>query len=368
MEVLLIGTIVALIALRARHFKPMGIPALTSLRAFAAAMVFFLHFGDVYYTGRSNPLSDLMQGGVEGVTIFFVLSGFLLTLSTVEAIGQSKFQLRKYVIKRIARIYPLYYVLLLITTVLAPATVAWQHFVLAQGFFIRVVTRGIPTAWTLTVEECFYALLPIILWTCIKIRLSKVIIVVVWCAALAGVGLLLVALHIPEFLTDPIFMWTHSIFGRFPAFAIGIVCAFAYRNRQEWPLSLLVGSTIAFLITLHFFVASGEELAPGALDLACAVCIGGMVLGLTGKNKVCRFLGNRYFVYTGVISYALYLVQLTPIMERPANLAGASLVGAIAVYAIASFAAFILYETIEQPARALILRRTKHWQVRQVAV
>ena len=82
----------------------------------------------------------------------------------------------------------------------------------------------------------------------------------------------------------------------------------------------------------------------------------GVVLGLTSDNRLTRFLGNRYFVYLGLISYALYLIHLSPLMIWIPSLVH-SVPDLITAYAVATLLSMACYEFVERPARVAILRR-----------
>jgi peptidoglycan/LPS O-acetylase OafA/YrhL len=110
----------------------------------------------------------------------------LITLRYFDSMGggsKRTVSLFDYFWKRIARIYPLYLFLLFINLVwpFRPATIqsairpeALLAIFLLQGYFNegRLIVRIIPTAWTLTVEEAFYALAPLIFFSLRKIGKS----------------------------------------------------------------------------------------------------------------------------------------------------------------------------------------------------
>ncbi len=79
-------------------------PALTGIRAIAAYLVFLHHFNPI---DRGGILKRLVNEFYIGVSIFFVLSGFLITYRYLDSL--SLVSLRKYFLNRIARIYPIYF-------------------------------------------------------------------------------------------------------------------------------------------------------------------------------------------------------------------------------------------------------------------
>jgi peptidoglycan/LPS O-acetylase OafA/YrhL len=96
-------------------------PSLNGLRFIAAFMVFLLHFakqnwGENFdYNPEDNFIYKSVLGDV-GVTLFFVLSGFLITyLLLTEQARTSTINIGKFYLRRILRIWPLYFLMILIT-------------------------------------------------------------------------------------------------------------------------------------------------------------------------------------------------------------------------------------------------------------
>lgn len=157
---------------------------LTSLRALAALWVAVLHF-------RMGDLADqtaapfLVKAGYHGVTIFFVLSGFILGYTYKNfwlAKGPIAPKARRYWTARFARIYPTHlFMLVVFAAVLVPAGI-WgsppyndaKSFVMnvlliqSWGFF-TVVTWNEP-AWTVSVELICYIVFPALVWICAPLR------------------------------------------------------------------------------------------------------------------------------------------------------------------------------------------------------
>ena len=148
------------------------IPALTGVRAIAAYMVFIHHY--------SNPditpiiIFKIFKQFHTGVALFFVLSGFLIALRYYNASEISTQWYRKYIKNRIARIYPMYFLLTLATFLAASLLgnnsvfgvlprwlIIIANLFFIRGFFDRLKFTGIAQGWTLTVEECFYFSAPL---------------------------------------------------------------------------------------------------------------------------------------------------------------------------------------------------------------
>ncbi|MEP7242596.1 MAG: acyltransferase [Gammaproteobacteria bacterium] len=157
---------------RTRGGKELHIPSLDGIRAFAAMWVFAAHAG----------FKHLVPGGF-GVTIFFFLSGYLITtLLRLEHQATGTISLKKFYLRRIYRILPPMYIVLLVTlgisvSGLAPGNMTWGA-VLAQfahltNYYLALYGNEhlIPNTaltWSLAVEEHFYLLYPLALWTLLK--------------------------------------------------------------------------------------------------------------------------------------------------------------------------------------------------------
>jgi peptidoglycan/LPS O-acetylase OafA/YrhL len=133
-------------------------PALTALRAVAALLVFLYHFPP---SGLGRLVEVVVSQGHVGVTVFFVLSGFLITVRYYPPFARGDRGLADYFVRRMARILPLYYVVLTLTNFLSAGAVPvgpshWPDWTLTQALFGSGVEEiTIPTSWSLTVEECF---------------------------------------------------------------------------------------------------------------------------------------------------------------------------------------------------------------------
>ena len=151
--------------------KRREIPELTGLRAVAAMGVFFTHvYATFTGTELSRTASMLGNAGATGVTLFFVLSGYLLAAPSTLASGAGT-----YAVRRLARIYPTYVFTLAITLALiaaasgfgkaigwsvSPASVVFNALLLQSWHPAGMSYSIIYPAWSLSVECFFYLLLP----------------------------------------------------------------------------------------------------------------------------------------------------------------------------------------------------------------
>lgn len=89
--------------------RPAPIPSLTGIRFFAALAVLMFHSGATYFdrAGIPYPVAQLLHNGYLGVSLFFVLSGFILTYAHQDDRIDGRF-LGVFYVARFARIYPVY--------------------------------------------------------------------------------------------------------------------------------------------------------------------------------------------------------------------------------------------------------------------
>jgi peptidoglycan/LPS O-acetylase OafA/YrhL len=144
-------------------------PLLDAMRALAALAIVLTHTAGVSDFNTDNALGAYTARLNMGVTLFFLLSGFLLYRPFVAARleGRPPVRIRDYTRRRVLRIVPAYWVAL---TVLAlwPGLPAfwdgpwWRSYTFAQNYWLESTVQGIFPAWTLCIEISFYLALPFI--------------------------------------------------------------------------------------------------------------------------------------------------------------------------------------------------------------
>jgi peptidoglycan/LPS O-acetylase OafA/YrhL len=154
-------------------------PALDGVRALAVGLVLYQHWVDHPWLDRHLPVST----GLVGVKLFFVLSGLLITrillVTRFEEQSTLAGGLRRFYIRRALRIFPLYYaVLLVLALTSAPFRDLWPWYVTYLQN-IRMVQAGhflfASHLWTLAIEEQFYLVWPLLLFTLPVRRIGPVL-------------------------------------------------------------------------------------------------------------------------------------------------------------------------------------------------
>lgn len=178
--------------------KTVYFPGINGIRAIAAFSVIIAHI-EVYKSLAGAPalLPAVLvhQLGHKGLSLFFVLSGFLISYLLLEELNQtSDIKLKKFYIRRILRIWPLYYLVVSVSFVILPHLLTfepWNDRFVSQYYiqllfyffmlpnFIYSIGGPIPfvsVLWSIGVEEQFYLSWPVLLK---KIKKNPVIIFVV---------------------------------------------------------------------------------------------------------------------------------------------------------------------------------------------
>ncbi len=337
------------------------IRSLTTLRAVGAAMVFFYHLTEHL---PLNSVLFIVQQGFVGVDIFFVLSGYILARRYFDEVQEHNFNFRRYMTRRVARIYPLYFFILILTALWLPTNIT--NWTLTQGFFYNYISSGIPTAWTLTVEESFYLVLPLILLslTATRNQWNWIIILGLWTAGFAIVGVLLVSFATTSGLQaqagflgtpalNPIWALSYTIFGYVFDFTVGIF--FALRAQRSNNLEVKSRQTILSVIAILLCmggVGVMHGLTSGRFFVyGLALAVGFLIDSLANaQNPYGQLLSWGPLPYLGRISYALYLIQRTPLVTFMLGW------NPLLFYLGTSIMSAALYEVIEKPAQQFILK------------
>lgn len=362
-------------------------PALTGVRAIAALLVFFTH---------SNPFEECQSShkwayafvhqGHFGVPIFFVLSGFLIATRYMGRIEPTWQWWRTYMQNRVARIYPLYFLLTAFTFFVYEVNPSYDflslwsfyrpinkvvigllNFTFLRGFFASYFYSGISQGWSLTAEETFYVLAPVILWSAAG-RYRQLLL---WAAGLLATGLLLVAVFSP--LSIPLrglfgsmeFMFQWTFFGHVLEFVLGIGLAIfvAEEKRTSRPGAWATYGGIVWILGCAAFVAtmeqeqtliSNEHLKILTINFLLPPGIGFLFYGLLRESTIIRrMLETKMFDLLGKSSYAFYLLHLG-VLSVWLHKLGSPIVVSLIVTMLLSI---VLFKLVEEPLH----KRIKSW-------
>jgi peptidoglycan/LPS O-acetylase OafA/YrhL len=304
--------------------------ALTGLRAIAAMMVYCFHFRKFWIGSLPLPFTGILKEMHIGVSIFFVLSGFLIAHTYSDKPLGSRKDYFRYLLVRFARIFPVYLVILTAKYLeqgFPPAKETFLNYSLLKGFSDSYNLTGISQSWSLTAELTFYCLAPW-LYSIIAANRQRSLIylfALFLLACLAGWILRLTGYNKDSFLYNPQFVLDATFFGRSFEFYVGIRLALLIKKRDPgWApargirytccgaAGIIAASFLMGCLGPHFYTP-GTDTIPGILvrNLLLPVGIVVFLYGLiTERNKFQRLLGSRPFVLLGNASYIFYLLHI----------------------------------------------------------
>jgi peptidoglycan/LPS O-acetylase OafA/YrhL len=324
---------------------------LTGLRAVAALQVVFYHFGTHAFSGAPSLMRGLQQTGHAAVSLFFVLSGFVLVYTYSVPLGDGTVSRRRFWRARFARVYPLYALVVLVeigllahsrapTAQIAGATVG-DLFGL-QAWIPAITNVGNVPGWSVSVELFFYLLFPFLAF---RPRRPLLAAGLFWLLTLAMAAL-------PSLLEgDAATFAKCSPMTRLPEFLVGVALghAFVRRPRPSAATGLALAAVAGVLATSlswslvpRYFIHA--LLLPSYALLIFAVASGGAVAAALSRPTM-RALGDA--------SYALYLLQM-PLFQLVGNdyyWRWPKLCAFVALLCAVSYAA---HRLIERPAQRAI--------------
>jgi len=289
---------------------------LNGIRAIAAIGVMFSHIniGLKKYAINSFSLfgfnNNAQRGwslGEHGVTMFFVLSGFLITyLLLIEKNKNQVISQKKFYIRRVLRIWPLYYLYLLLAigliyflSISIPNSLFFYIFLLANIPF--VLEKALPVCdhlWSIAVEEQFYLFWPFLFKK--KINLERLLIIAIFLFIMVR---FLLWLFLPfKFIT---ILFTVN---RFDCMMFGGLVAVFYQ-KKTYLVNFVLKKPIQFLawiiVGIHIanFEIINSIISLELMTLATGIIICGQI---SNKNKIVN-LENRLLNFLGKYSYGIYI-------------------------------------------------------------
>ncbi len=312
--------------MRINHYRP----EIDGLRALAVTSVIAFHAGFMGFAG-----------GFIGVDIFFVISGFLITSIILRELKAGSFSLVRFWERRIRRIVPALTVVLVASCGAAYFLLLYptdyidfgkslfaQSIFLSNFFFLKRDTYFSEPAeispllhtWTLSVEEQFYILLPVLLvvtWAFFKKKIPIIFFVLGACSFMVSAYLVditpLTKFNVP-LLGD---VWggaTNQTAGfyllptRAWEFIVGaLIAVFGLSAKSKITAETM--SILGIMVILYAVTQFDSATAfPGVAALLPVLGSGAFIVANANMTTVIgRIFSSRVFVWLGLISYSLYL-------------------------------------------------------------
>ena len=289
---------------------------LDAVRGIAVLLV-LIHNTDIY---PSLHLGLIANNGWMGVDLFFVLSGFLITGILVDTKKSEGYFLNFYA-RRCLRIWPLYYSAILFMFVIVPllhpaeaqnifgarSSPWWAYPLFLQNFLVPIPTNAaglLGVTWSLAVEEQFYLVWPLIVRFCTEAQLRKI-----------ALGVICVSPVLRFYLSLHHVNIYSNTFCRLDGLMAGALLALIVRSSSFEPARFIMPAWTAM------FVSAALALTIDALHQRWIVfsfvalsAVSFVYIALFSQQKwVQSLLTNRLLVYTGTISYGIYLLQKIPL-------------------------------------------------------
>lgn len=365
---------------KTRHLGRGHIAALDGLRGIAVLGVMSTHL----FTGDTTRLPRLLMiplsFGVAGVDLFFVLSGFLITGILRDSLGDAHY-FRNFYGRRVLRIFPLYYgVLLLLLLLTRPLQISWHgvqwslllYLQNTHALFPSLSTFGnryfsVDHLWSLAVEEQFYLVWPLIV---ASVRSPRRLLAICGAGMVLALGLRLYALH-----AGYGFDWINrNTLCRADELLAGAALALLMRSRHAAstlkmtrPFTLAGVLVVVLMQTAGWWVSRHGGSAPGILlltatgydiNLLLATCL--IAWCLRPASRLRSVFEWQPLRSVGKYSYGLYVLHLillpglTLLLLGPLRLALHDkllprLVVAILTFVLSGVAAFLSFQLYEKP-------------------
>lgn len=292
-------------------------PALTGYRAIAAWLIFLYHFFP-FKKENIPPFIKNIAGELHlGVDLFFVLSGFLITY---RYFGKNKINFKEYMVNRIARIYPMYFLItFLVFLSFFIKNLDWSlektkellvSITMTKALFSKYYFAGIPQGWTLTLEELFYISAPTFF---ILIKKNKNYIFIL------PIVIILVGNALKTLFNGQLFGFMQInisvyIFQFFVGIALALILKKAQLKQIHFSGFTYLGiiNLMLYLVFRHYAAGFLKNDFARAAELLCIALLGiaPLLYGLmTEKTIIQKILSSKAMVLLGKSSYIFYLIH-----------------------------------------------------------
>jgi peptidoglycan/LPS O-acetylase OafA/YrhL len=360
------------------------IKALTGLRIVAAVWVVLFHFRPMLRDAApdlSGALAPVLNCGAQGVDLFFILSGFVLTWNYLDKMGPS-WSARDtvhFLWLRLARVWPVYLVTLHLAALWVIFTLNVGHVpspdanqltaisyvrqvllvqLWFQPFFDGSSWDG--PAWSISAEWLAYLLFGLIVVVIFRMALITRARGLMWLALAATLPPIMLLLATGHFYTP--WSWLPRIVMEFTAGALG--CAAVRRMRLTDRASRGAGYIAVLLAAaivgvLYFFAAHPLTTVSDSSGLVDVLFVPLVVTLTVGVGPLSWLLSTRLLVYGGQISFGLYMVHelVHTAWDWATEQFGLTLAGntgklvVVGLLAVAVGAAALMFHIVEEPAR-----------------
>lgn len=287
----------------------MRIEQLTFTRFLAAISIVIFHYGAKSFIFNNDNVSFIFTNANICVSYFFILSGFVMMIAYG---NKSEVSALIFFRNRFARIYPLYFLAILITLFLQIRT----NTIDLPGLFLNIfmlqswIPAGFwsfnPPGWSLSVEFFFYAIFPFVfnkIFQKISLKKSTLLIVLFWIFSQLFIQILF--LFYPE---SKLISMDGSPLMHLNEFLIGNLAGLYFIKRWQkkegnYDLQILI---LFGLLLLALKFSFGLNYRNGLLAILFIPLI---ILISLNTGYITRLFQKKAFIFLGEISYGIYILQ-----------------------------------------------------------
>jgi peptidoglycan/LPS O-acetylase OafA/YrhL len=320
------------------HHPKIYFPGLNALRFFAASLVVVHHAETIRFKFNLPNLKhfSFFQNGMLAVSFFFVLSGFLITFLLISEIERTKtVSIRNFYVRRVLRIWPLYYLLVIVGLFIIPTflgiigyeykmpydtTTAGVLFLFFLSFVVNTMfgSHLLEPLWSIGVEEFFY-----LIWAPLaKFSKHKILYALIFVFVLKT----LINIFFTQNIDSSYFTFTKEIVLslKFELMAIGGIGAWFVARKREaverhWLFSLPAQIVLLTVILLRLFchnslinndlyrIFFNTHILTGIVE---GLLFLWLILNVSVNPKTITKLQNRWLDFLGEISYGIYMYQM----------------------------------------------------------
>jgi len=287
---------------------------LDTFRAIAAIVVMIGHIELFRQNHLGSSWFDVVLSGHTAVMMFFVISGFLITfLLTKEKEKYGTISLKDFYLRRVLRIYPLYYLILLVSSLffLAPPsckTIAYAVTILPNvSHAIGCGWSVSPQIWSIGVENLFYIFFPLIMLFVPNRRMLLLLLIMT-------VGLTILP-HAVDFVNvrtiqnDSLAHFNQKFFfcNKFDSLLIGCMAGFAFAENHKL-LKVIYNKWLFFVCAIIAIVMWGGNIETKHFnDELMSLLFAIVILNVCTNTQLNITFENRITKFIGRISYGIYM-------------------------------------------------------------
>lgn len=331
-----------------------GIQAMRGVAALAVVCghALTMRFGMGFEPASAMNALFLLQGGVD---IFFVISGFIITMSSIEAARAGRRGAIEFAAKRLVRIFPVYWLVLLAAIISARFIDVFPKgpgftYAIDAGYIFALKTDNwyVAPAWSLCYELYFYAAVTLFI-AIVPRQLSLLLLTTIATVVVCDVAGISMSIYSQPLVLE---------------FGLGMLIAFVVRHNLAFPITPFTATVLAagFFVLGWYLICSGID-GSGSRMLTYGFGAAFLIYAVvSAEQHGARF--PRWLQFLGAISYSLYLTHhllmtwLSVSTNIPAIPGALQIVGWIV---LAISLATVCYYAIERPTMRFSRSLIHHW-------